>query len=312
MPDRLSLLNLEEWYEAPVRRFSPLPAAVVLAAAGGTLTLTSAGSVPVGNGNLPTAADLNRSPYYHLYISCFDAGGAGQTADPPVTVSIDGAERLAPVPITADEFSIPYPPGIIQFRIPATVQQIVITNNDAAINATLVYSYGIPQIPTNRNGERLSLTAQQEWGLAPYEFLNTEAVGNTFATPIVVAAGATQPLILPNATQLLGSPYYYLSASITAALNPADTEGAYILYNASTVPGDKIQIAILIGGASTILPDAAIFASDNALNITTFPFPKLSADGTTAISVVNTSAAIAYNLRYRFVLPVVAVNDFPN
>lgn len=308
MVDRLSLLNLSEWAEAPVKRFSPLPAAVVLAP-GGTLVLTAAGSTPIGNGNLPTAADLGDSPYYHLMVSSFDAGGVG-VGTPVVTVDVDGVQRLAPSMLTADEFTDAYPPGVIYFRIPASATTVTIENQSGAVSATLVYSYAVPQIPTNTNSERLSLVSQQEWDLAPWGYLDTEPAGtNDFDNAIAIAAGGSYNLVLPTATQLAGAPWYWLLISILG--QPADdTEGAYILYNGSTVPGDKVQVVPTLGGVSTIWPDPPLFTASNSLNVTTFPFPRLSADGTTQITVQNVSAAAVYGLRYRFIVPVATFNDF--
>ena len=317
MADRLTLLNLQEWDAAPVVRTSPLPAAVVLAAgggAGGTLTLLEGASLPIGNGRLPTAAELLGAPYYHMAVSGYDAGGAGDPI-PSLTVSLGDTttqtQIIAPIVITAARYTNLLPVGTIFYRIPSSTTQINIVNSSAARASTTIYEFIIPRIPTNTNAERLSLFSQDEWGLSPWTHLNPEAAATNLwpGAPLTIAAAGTYNLVRPTAAQLAGAPWYYLMISGTG--NSADVNhGVQILYNGATVPGDTISMGA--GFSSfTIYVDPVVFTNDQAsavLNTEAFTFPRLSADGTTQVSVFNNTVNNLL-IVYRWVIPVASFND---
>lgn len=320
MPDRLTLLNLQEWDAAPIVRTTPLPAGVNLAAGGGQLQLLTGASVPIGNGRLPTAAELNGAPYYHLAVSARATAGAAAGTVPDITVEIGDTttqtQILAPIVITQSQFDNLLPAGTIFYRIPSSTTQINITNtNTGALAATVIYEFGIPRVPTNTNGERLSLIAQEEWAISPWTHLNPEAGGNnvwpgTPAGGAPIAALASYNLVLPTATQLAGAPWYYLMISGTG--NAADaTEGTEVLYNGGSVPGDTIAMGAGGGSVFTVYVDPVVFNNNQAaavLNTQAFVFPRLSADGTTQVTVRNATSN-GLSIWYRWVIPVATFND---
>lgn len=228
MAGRLTNINLREWAIAPVQRLATQQATQIMVA-GEVLRLTP-GAATYNNllvaGGLPSVAQLNGSPYYHLLLFPWTTGATSVDTD-FLTVRVEGNEIL-PVPVGSDSGDVGAVPYRAVYRIPSAVQSIEIV---ADAGCSLTYAFAVPRVPLDDFGNRISLLAQQDWNNAAYFTLDGGTVN--------LADAGSMPLTLPTAAQLGGASYFYLGLSLDLDGIPAADPPVILAYhNQSLVPVD--------------------------------------------------------------------------
>jgi hypothetical protein len=247
---RLSLTTLVGWDNSPVTRFSPLPVPNPLPAVQGVVftldtdvfELTPTGStfnnVATLQGRLPTAAELDGSPYYHMHVRASAAVAATNPQD-VIEVLIDGERTsftvLPTTPQVADTTTIEDGNTTV-LLIPktATSVQFIIDTGAGNLPYLMDYSFSVPQEADNRLlNQPLSVEELEQYSASP--------LATVFGGEVNLTAGDVNKtaLVLPTEAQLGGAPWYYLSARMYRQANPPVNDMIIGLYfNASTVPSE--------------------------------------------------------------------------
>lgn len=320
MPTPLTNINLKEWAIAPVKRFSPQAAQQPMDP-GDILTLTPGAAtyfesatgttVPVFGG-LPTTAELNNAPYYHLIV--YAAATTFHPAVEYLTVEISVGGFVYPISPKSPRIAWRVPatgatdvPAAIIYRIPAAATQITLTNVSSGGPANVTYAFAVPQIGLTPDGQQISLISSENWQNTALRVIP----GGDFS----VANGSTSNLVLPATRVLSGGsqgipPYYYLC--IEGSLDDVATHGAIRAYfNGSTVPCDVFFMA------NTITPlrpyinvgpaEYVNYSTDAQDNNPVHPqLRQISTAYTTSITLeflFDTDDATTFTGRYYFVIP---------
>ncbi len=318
---RLSLTTLVGWDNSPVTRFSPLPVPAPLPGAQGVVftadtdvfELTPDGSTFNGvatlQGSLPTPAQLDGSPYYHMHVRASAADGPTVPQD-VIEVLIDGERTsftVLPVPPRVADTTTIEMGNTTVLLIPktATSVQFIVDTGATNLPYLLDYSFSIAQEPDNRLlNEPLSVEEMELYAASP--------LATVYGGEIQLTAGDANPtaLALPTEAQLNGAPWYYMSARMYRQANPGLNDMIVGLYfNGSTVPSEWFIQELGSTAAETLLylpyPERISPAYSEFADIDP-TYTRLSAGAITSAEVWSPFAAVTDDcvFQYSYLIPV--------